>query len=100
VVQFSRLPESVEAAARSSNHWFRLVLEDLARHDLSILPEICQRIGATPNQISGRLTNLREKMYVIDTGQKRAAPGSRAACMVYSITPAGREALLKGEFRS
>lgn len=86
------LPTSHEVSQRDAAWWRHEILVDISRHPEAILPEICQRLGRLPNQISGRISELRAAG-LIEFTKKRPHPASGAACMAYSITSRGREEL-------
>jgi len=88
------LPTAVSTAAFASASRRLHILRYLAAVENATLDEICQALEVTPNQISGRISDLKRDLLLEETGQYRP---SRSGCasMVYQLTGRGRDYLLK-----
>lgn len=89
------LPSSTEVSARIASERYRRILRSISNNGPSTLFELCDRFDVTPNQISGRLTELKRMLLLAIVGQK-PHPKSGAACDILDLTPQGRTALKEG----
>ncbi len=88
----ARLPRNVDVSARVATGRRQRILQYLVKCGPSTLDEICAVFGVAPNQISGRVSDLKRDNLVAETGLERPSR-SGCACQVLEITDAGKEEL-------
>jgi hypothetical protein len=97
--EYQQLPSAVDVAARVSEGRFQRILRHLDLVGPQTLDELCIAFEVSPNQISGRISDLKRDIYIVCTGQQRPTR-SGCAADVYEITPAGRQYLQQLKSRS
>lgn len=95
---FKPLPKAVDVSAAVSGRRRRQILMVLSCHGERALFEICELLRCEPNQISGRITDLKRDACIDIIGQ-RPHPRSHVGCDVYAITAAGELELGKAGTR-
>ena len=72
-------------AAQSSPRHRARILQLLALHGELALPDLCKMMRVTPNQISGRLSDLCRDGEIEPTGKVRDNPATHCPCSIYRL---------------
>ncbi len=89
---FRPIPRATETAASVSSGRKERILQFIVNNGPSTLDEMCTAFEVAPNQISGRVFELKRDLLIEEIGLERPSR-SGCACQVYDITRRGREAL-------